>query len=255
MNYRHHFHAGNFNDAEKLHKEALAIREQHKVIGGAITNCLRLAEVLLKQYKPEEALSILNKGLKMADQIKVKPKQYQIHWLLSEIYHSRNELDKSLFHYKQFHQIREQVDQEDSAKKLKNAQLIFEAEQTKNENIIIRKQKTEIEHKNIELQDTIDELTRARIGKKAKAFTLMLAVVLFIFQDRILGFALSVLPTDNYFISLGVKMAIIFSLSPINSAIEKYLLRKVVKKQKRELVVEEEGAPSNTVGSLLSLSQ
>ena len=133
-------------------------------------------------------------------------------------------------HYKGFHALREEVEREDSARKLADAKLIFEAEQTRKENAVIRAQKAEIERKNVELQDTIDELTRARIGRKAKAFTLGVAIVLFIFQDAILRTVLRLLPSDNYFLLLVVKMAIIFSLAPINRGIENYLLRRVVRK-------------------------
>ena len=75
----------------------------------------------------------------------------------------------------------------------------------------------------------IDELTRAKIGRKAKALTLALAIVLFIFQDAILGTALRLLASNNYFVLLAVKMAIIFSLSPINRAIERHLLKRVAR--------------------------
>jgi hypothetical protein len=62
--------------------------------------------------------------------------------------------------------------------------------------------------------------------------TLGVAVVLFIFQDAILRTALRLLASDNYFLLLGVKMAIIFSLSPINRGIEHHLLKKVIQKRR-----------------------
>jgi Fe2+ transport system protein B len=163
------------------------------------------------------------------------------------MYDQKNESVKSLHHFKIFHRLREQVEQEDSARKLADAKLIFEAEQTKKENIIIKKQKEEIQRKNFELQQTIDELTLTRVSRKAKALTLLLAIVLFIFEDPILGFALKILSSNNYFLSLGVKMAIIFSLSPINRAIENYLLKRVIKKRKldEQMLVYEAGVPSN----------
>jgi tetratricopeptide (TPR) repeat protein len=230
------FAAENFIEAEQFHKRALALREQNNFTGGAITSCIRLGEIYIKHSKPDEATEILNNGLLRSEQLKVKPKMYRIHLLLSEIYQSKNDLEKSLFHYKQFHELREQVEVEDSARKLKNAQMVFEAEQTKKENIIIKKQKEEIERKNIELQETIDELTRARIGKKARAFTLIVAIVLFVAEDPILHYALLV-TGDSYFLSTAVKIVIIFSLSPINKAIETYLLRKVIKKENKKVLV------------------
>jgi hypothetical protein len=111
--------------------------------------------------------------------------------------------------------------------------MIFEAEQTKKENAIIKKQKEEIEKKNFELQETIDELTLARVSKKARTLTFIIAIVLFVIDDFILGFVLEMLNSNNYFLSMTVKMGIIFSLSPINSAIEKYMLKKVIKKRRQ----------------------
>lgn len=233
----YHFETGNYAESETLHEQALHLREEHKFIGGAITNCISLAQIYIKQKKRDEAVSLLFKGLKLAEQIKVKPKMVQIHFLLSEIYTDQNNPDKSLLHYKLYHQLHEEVELADNEKKLKNLQLVFDAEQTRKENIIIKKQKAEIEKKNIELQETIDELTRTRVGKKAKVFTLIIAITLFILEEFILHFVLHLLPEDNFYLSLFVKMAIIFSLKPIDNAIEHYLLKKIIKKRKKEILV------------------
>jgi len=155
-----------------------------------------------------------------------------VHLQLSELYEHTDDPEKSLVHYRRFHQLREEVEREDSARHLADAKLIFEAEQTRKENVIIKQQKAEIQRQNHQLQDTIDELTRARIGRKAKALTLGVAIVLFIFQDAILRTALRLLPSDNYFLLLGVKMAIIFSLAPINRGIEHHLLKTVTRKRR-----------------------
>ena len=56
--------------------------------------------------------------------------------------------------------------------------------------------------------------------------------MLFIFQDAILRTALRLLASANYFLSLAVKMAIIFSLSPINRGIEHHLLKNVMRKER-----------------------
>lgn len=229
-----HCHQQDFETAEQLHKQALAIREERNLMGGAVTNCIHLGELYMKQARWKESLAMLNRGLMIAEQLRVKPKMYQVHKLLSEIYHSIGELEKSLHHYKLFHELREQVEQEDSTRKLADAKLIFEAEQTKKENVIIKRQKAEIQRKNTELQETIDELTLARVSRKAKALTLIIAIMLFIAEDFVLGFVLRNLPSNNYFLSLGVKMVIIFSLSPINAAFERYLLKRVIRKKKRE---------------------
>jgi hypothetical protein len=51
--------------------------------------------------------------------------------------------------------------------------------------------------------------------------TLGLALILFVFQDKILETALHLFASDNYLLSLSIKIAIIFSLEPVNKAIEK----------------------------------
>ena len=235
----YYFETGNYNRSAILHSKASRIRIANNFYGGAVTNFIRLGEISIIQAQPDEAIEVLHKGLVLAEQIKVKPKMYQIHLLLSDIYYCKNDLEKSFYHYKQYHQLQQEAWQDDNTKKIKNVKLVLKAEQTERENIIIKRQKAEIQKKNIELQDTIDELTITKASKKAKAFTLLIAIVLFIFEDSILHFILPLLPENNFWIALIVKMVIIFSLSPINSAIEHYLIRKMVKKKRKELEDEE----------------
>ena len=225
------FSLGNLEEAETLNMRALGIREQNRLLAGAVTSCLRLAEIRARKARWDESLSMLNRALEIAEQLHLKPKMAQAHQQLSHVYEQMGDAAKSLHHFKRFHALREEIEREDSARKLADAKTIFEAEQTRKENAVIKAQKAEIEVKNRELQDTIDELTRAKIGRRAKAMTLALAIVLFIFQDAILGTALRLLASNNYFVLLAVKMAIIFSLSPINRGIERHLLKRVARKR------------------------
>ena len=228
-----HFRSGHLDEAQALSERALALREQHRLLGGAVTNCLRLAEIHAARGRWVDGLRVLRRALAISEELKVKPKIAQVHLQLSQLYERMNDPEHALEHYKRYHALREEVEREDSARSLADAKAIFEAEQTRKENAIIKAQKAEIEQKNQQLQETIDELTRAKIGRKAKAMTLGLAIVLFIFQDAILGTALRLLGSSNYFVLLAVKMGIIFSLSPINRGIERELLRRVVRRRER----------------------
>ncbi len=230
------YETGDYVKASEYQKQALNIRRDLNIPNGVVTNLIHLAEISVKQNHPDKSIKFLKDAMKTAEEIKVKAKLYQIHEKLSVIYESKGEPIPGMFHFKAFYRIREEVQHEDNQKRIKNFQLIFEAEQTKKENEIIKRQKQEIERKNIELQETIEELTLAKIGRKARAITLIIAILLFIIQDNILYFALNLVSTNNYFISLLVKMVIIFSLSPINKAVEHYLLRKVIKKKKKEVL-------------------
>lgn len=227
-----HFCAGRLDEAEALSEQALDIRQQHHLLAGAVTNLLRLAEIQVLRARWSDARALLQRALSAAEELKVKPKIAQVHRQLSDLYERMRLPDKSLSHFKRFHELREQIEREDNARTLADAKAMFEAEQTRKENVVIKRQKAEIERTNRELRDSIDELTRAKIGRKAKALTLAVAIVLFIFQDAILGTALRLLNNDNYFLLLGVKMAIIFSLSPINKAIEHHLLKGVMRQER-----------------------
>lgn len=228
----YYFAVNDFEASEKYTRQTLALREQQHIIGGSITNLIQLAEIYTKQNKLSDAISVLQKGLALSEQIRVKPKIARIHLMLSELYERHGDMGKSLYHYKEYHKVHSEVETDDTARKIKNLRLVFEAEQTKKENIIIKQQKAEIEQKNIELQETIDELTRVKVSRKAKAFTFMLAIVLFVLVDLILEVILPLLPKNNFLLTLVVKILIIFSLKPVESGIEHYLLHKIIKKKK-----------------------
>ena len=223
---------GNFAEAEKLNKEALTIREKENLTGAVITSYINLGEVFLKQSKWEDALEVLNKALGLAEQVKVKPKMYQVHLLLSKVYKGMGDTKQSLYHYEIFHELREKVLEEDNARKLIDAKLIFESEQTKKENIIIKKQKQEIESKNLQVQETIDELTITKVSRKAKVFTLFIGIALIIAEEPIFAVVLKQVG-ENLFLNITAKVIIILSLKPIDQAIERYLLKRVILKKRK----------------------
>ncbi|MFI5172514.1 MAG: tetratricopeptide repeat protein [Chitinophagales bacterium] len=227
----YYFEMGDYTAAIKYQKEALQIREELKIPNAPITNYIHIGNIYRKQGKLDEAIEILNRSLLIAEEIQVKPKIFQIHSLLSDIYEAKGEPDRALFHQKAYHKIREEVQHEDNEKKIKNLHLIFEAEQIQKENVIIRAQKKEIEIKNIQLQHTIDELTRTRVSRKAKTITLIIAVFLFIIEDLLIHSAAPLYDDRNYFIAMSIRGLIILSLKPIDKLVENYLLNKILREK------------------------
>ncbi len=240
------FRTGHLAEAEQLNKEALSIYEQEKLTGAAVTCWINLGEIYLKQARWDYALEALNKGLALAEQTKVKPKIYQVHLLLSRVYKAMNSPEQSLYHHEIFHELREKVQQQDNARKLIDARLIFEAEQTMKENIIIKKQKKEIEIKNRQLRETIDELTITKISRKAKGITLFVGIALIVAEDPIFSYVLGSIGPGNFWLSILAKIIVIFSLQPINMAIERFLLRRFVLKKRKSL---QEKARNNAMGN------
>ncbi len=98
-------------------------------------------------------------------------------------------------------------------------------------------------NKNIELQDTIDELTKARIGKKAATITFGLAVVLFMISEGVLDPVIEAIVAkvlgDNHtqtgifkfanillWATIFGKLIMAILLKPLESFIESYLLKR-----------------------------
>lgn len=220
-----------YDKAIEYNTTALNIREQYNIPGGANTNLIQLAQLYLREKKYADAANYMNRALEKAEAIKVKPKIMQVHQLFAELYESSGDLEKSLEHYKTYHALSEEVNKEDGINKVKRAEMIFEAEQTKKENAIIRAQKKEIERKNIELQNTINELTITKISRKAKTLTLVIAVVLLLAEEPITGFVQEHVGAVNEYLALGTKILVVLLLKPIEDAIEHFMLKKTVLKK------------------------
>jgi tetratricopeptide (TPR) repeat protein len=229
----YYYEMGDYETAITYQKQALAIREELKIPNAPITNLIRLGEIYQKQGKHEEALAVLNKGLLIAEDLNVKMKIYQVHKLLSDVYMAKGETGKCFFHHKAFHDIKEEVQHEDNERKIKNLHLVFDAEQTKKENVIIKLQKQEIENKNRQLQETIDELTITKVSRKARGITLLVGIVLIAAEEPLMGYILKHIGEEHFLLSLSAKIIILLSLKPIDKAIESYMLRRLVLKKRK----------------------
>ncbi|MBC7389647.1 MAG: hypothetical protein H7329_10580 [Opitutaceae bacterium] len=81
-----------------------------------------------------------------------------------------------------------------------------------------------LETKNIELQSTIDELTKARVGRKAQTIILFLGLSLFILEEIVLEPFIDNYST-NIWLSLSIKLIIALLLKPLESFVESFLLK------------------------------
>jgi hypothetical protein len=113
-----------------------------------------------------------------------------------------------------------------------------------NANIQIREQNEEIKDKNLQLANTVDQLAKARVGKKASAIMLTVALTLFFteqvfLQDIIDDFLLKYLPEKFIFIgSLSVLLILFFLVKFFEGALESHFLnqekKKIIEQDNRE---------------------
>lgn len=87
-----------------------------------------------------------------------------------------------------------------------------------------------VEVKNIELRNTIDELTKARVGRKAQTIILFIGLSLFVLEELVLEPIIDKATGNDIWVSLGIKLVIAFLLKPLESFVESWLLTKANKK-------------------------
>lgn len=88
--------------------------------------------------------------------------------------------------------------------------------------------------KNIELQETIDELTKARVGRQAATITFVIFVVLFMMEELAIGPVIDKFTNNNLWYSVIAKFFLALMLKPVESGVESILMKQVHAAQKKE---------------------
>lgn len=94
--------------------------------------------------------------------------------------------------------------------------------------------------KNDELQNTIDELTKAKVGRKATTIVLLVAVGLFLVSEGLLEPQIEAQIGDNIWLGLLFKGLIALLLKPIETLTEKYLMKQAINNKQSSTAAEAE---------------
>lgn len=94
----------------------------------------------------------------------------------------------------------------------------------------------QLNDKNEELQITIDDLVKAKVGRKATTIVFIFALILFVFSEALIepyieSFA------DNIYVSLAIKAIIAMSIKPLEMLVENSMMKSARKEslKQREL--------------------
>jgi tetratricopeptide (TPR) repeat protein len=112
------------------------------------TCILNLGRMYVKQEQFDLGREQLLQALPLFEE---KDKRFQCHRLLAEIYEAQGDLGEALRHYKRFHEIKEQVFNEDSDQRIRNLQVLHQTEAARKEAEIYRL-------KNVELAEALDKV-------------------------------------------------------------------------------------------------
>ncbi|MEP0984188.1 hypothetical protein [Ekhidna sp.] len=98
-----------------------------------------------------------------------------------------------------------------------------------NANLQIREQNDEIKVKNTQLADTVDQLAKAKVGRRASTILFTVAVILFILEQVLLEPIIDEM-FDTQFVSLGILGALFLLVKFSEGALEGYFMNKEKKK-------------------------
>ena len=110
-------------------------------------------------------------------------------------------------------------------------------------NVQIRAQNEEIKQKNVELADTVDQLAKAQIGRRASAIMLVVGILLFLAEQIFLEPWIDQ-NIDIPYVGFGILIILFFVVKMLESALENYFMSR----RKKE-ILRQEASESNEKGS------
>jgi tetratricopeptide (TPR) repeat protein len=232
---------GHYEKAYSLFQEAIDLRKEISHAQGLVTTYTELGETYLLEGSYDKALHYLNEGLRYSKEINSKQKGIRLHKLLSDVYKVKQNIPAAFEHHEAFYQFKSELLSDEATNTIKKLQSRFEKEKAEQEaeierlrNVELKQANDIIKHQNIELQDTIDELTRVKISRKAITLTLIVGVALFFLSEGLLDPLI-----DNYsqsmWYGLFAKLLIALILKPIETLFEKILLRRVSNRRTKQI--------------------
>jgi len=106
-----------------------------------------------------------------------------------------------------------------------------------NANHQIHEQNKEIKEKNVQLADTVDQLAKAQVGKRASTIMLTVAVVLFILEQVFVEPEIEKFNLPFY-VSYGILGLLFLLVKLLEGALEKYFMnqekRKILEREDRQ---------------------
>lgn len=146
----YHFQKQDFEQAVSFQQKSIALRQQHNIKNPLITNYIELAEAYQKLNKPEKALNNALLAEKLAKEQNIVIKLYQIYLIISNVYETSGNTPLALEYYKKYHQTKEEVFSQESARKIKQLSLQHEME-------TVEKEKELFKLRNVVLKEALDE--------------------------------------------------------------------------------------------------
>ncbi len=144
-----------YQKALECYEDALKITRQISSPYESAVSLIRIGRVYAEQELPGQALEPLHEALQVSEKIQSRGQQVECHQLLSSVYRQAVQFQRALAHYERFHEIKEQVFNDESETKLKNLEVVYQVEEA-------RREAEREQLKNIALEQEIQERIQAQ---------------------------------------------------------------------------------------------
>lgn len=203
-------------DALTYFEQSCSLRQTANLEDAYTTSLIYKAECLMNLGDLSEAKQVLDEAILLVDKYNVPTKRLHL-YRLRRAWHELNGMHKEAINY--FHL----YDDLKSKIQLEQNQNIFHIK-----NKLIADQHAEIEQKHVELKETLSELARIKVSRKAMFFSIITVVVLVILTEVFLEPMIEQYSMNEY-ISIASKILIAFLLKPIDTLYERLLFRRAYK--------------------------
>ncbi len=143
-------------------QQALDIAEAQDRKRDKLYALLNIGKIHYKLEKLDLALSYLQPALTLAKELETKQAEFECHQILADVYQLRQEFERALTHYKEYHEINKGVFNEKSSKQLKQLEVRHRTETARKETEIYREKNQELEREITERKRVEAELVKAK---------------------------------------------------------------------------------------------
>jgi signal transduction histidine kinase len=135
-----HFRQAHHDQAILCLQNALDLFHQVDNPQGIVTAQLVMGQVYEQQGQLALALTHLHEVLALAETLNIQREQYECHEALSRIYQMKGDLALALHHYQQFHQVKENLFNEEADNRLKNLEVRSRVAQSQQEALALQRE-------------------------------------------------------------------------------------------------------------------
>ena len=162
---------GDLDEAAKCYQRAFGLARGKSFRREEADALRRLGNLYNLQGNPGQAMEVLKEALSIAQELNIRREIFECHLGLVDIYKQTGMFEMALYHFEQFHKIKEEVFNDQSDQRIRNLETIHQVKQARREMELFQQKSIELQ-KEIEKRTKAQELaeTRSRVDSLTNVF-------------------------------------------------------------------------------------